>query len=180
MLSADLKQGLWNLHDAFLNASIVRQRMLRFPFEPNPQLFHATDRAPLERLWVALLAVLIECWHASATRPVRDYVGSVTSTDQLIALLRQSRKDGRHGKMVECRHYMFHRDKRQYWDDGRSAPIGELEFHLKLHQAFSDVLLAAVRAANAASGAGPTSALPNPRLRRTGPGTSRRVLAAEP
>lgn len=149
MLSDDIWLGLLNLHDAFLNASVVQVRMLEAHVETNAALFHASDRARLERLWVTLLAVLIEAWQASQMRPVRDYIASVASVGTLVGLLRQSRKDGHDDKLTECRHYMFHRDRRQYWDDGRASPIGELEFHLRLHQAFSDVLLAAMGSANA-------------------------------
>jgi len=75
-------------------------------------------------------------------RQVREYVASKVSIDELSALLHQGRKDGSLDKMRETRHYMFHRDKRKYWDNGRLAVCGQLEFHLKVHQAFSRVLLA--------------------------------------
>jgi hypothetical protein len=148
MLNDNLRIGLLNLHDAFLNASLVLDRMLQEPVEKDPRLFHATNRARFERLWIALLAVLIESWHARNMRSVREYIDSVTDTSDLAELLRQARQTGRNKKMIECRHYMFHRDEREYWDDGRTAPVGELEFHLKLHAAFSKVLLTAVTAAN--------------------------------
>ena len=154
MLSDEVLDGLMNLHDAFLNASLVQDRMWKEPLEKDPHLFPISDRARFERLWVGLLAVLVESWHSPNMRQTHEYVKQVTDTTQLTDLLRKSRKNGHYDKMVECRHYMFHRDKRKYWDDGRKAPFGGLRFHRSLHVAFSRVLLAAVRKASAERQAG--------------------------
>jgi hypothetical protein len=150
-LDPDLKRQLWNLHDVFLNASLVKKAMLDAPLVTDPVLFSASPRGRYERLWVALLAVLVEAWHSRKMRPARDYVRSVVALDELVKLLRQSRKDGTHDKLVACRHYMFHRDERDYMDIGRMGPIGAAHFTFRLHEEFSKVLFAAVQAANASA-----------------------------
>jgi hypothetical protein len=79
---------------------------------------------------------------------VRAYVESVVSTSELTSLLDVGRLDGSLAKMRDTRHYMCHRDQRKYWDDGRLAVCGQLEYHVKLHDAFSRILLSAVKAAS--------------------------------
>ena len=140
--------GLMNLHDAFLNASLMRHYMLKEPIEGDvdrPELFTVTNRGRCERLWVAHLAVLVEAWYSAKMRPVVCYIESVVDARALLAVLKLGQKSGRLERMKQCRHYSFHRDRRAYWDDGRLAPIGELEFNNRLHTAFSGVLLAAMR-----------------------------------
>ncbi len=155
--------GLTNLHDAFLNASLTRNRMLKEPLDSDPTTFHMSDRARFERLWIALLAVLVEAWRSPQTRPVVDYIASVANVDNLVLTLDQMRSTGQQGKMVQCRHYMFHRDRREYWDEGRVAPAGNLEVYTKLHQSFGTVLLVALRAMKAELGADkPCSVSPTP------------------
>ena len=78
-------------------------------------------------------------------RPAREFVASKVDTDELEGLLRQGKKDGSLRKMKETRHYMFHRDKRKYWDIGRISVAGQLEYNERFHQAFSRVLLEAMR-----------------------------------
>lgn len=134
--------GLMNLHDAFLNSSLLKHYMIKSPLVGDVNEFDATDRARFERMWVAFLSVLIEAWNSSQMRRVREYVASKVPIDELSALLRQGEKEGSLDKMRETRHYMFHRDKRKYWDDGRLAVCGQLEFYLRVHQAFSRILLA--------------------------------------
>jgi hypothetical protein len=46
--------------------------------------------------------------------------------------------------MREVRHYMAHRDKREYWDAGRTALVGLMAFHNRLHEAFSEVFLSSI------------------------------------
>ena len=118
------------------------------PVVSDSVLFPASDRGRLERLWCALLAVLIECWHSERMLPTIRYAGSVTDMSRLVSLLRQSRHDGTTKLLVECRHYMFHRDRRSYWDKGRQCPLGRFDANDQLHMAFSDVLLAATQHAN--------------------------------
>ena len=140
----DIFMGLMNLHDAFLNTSLLKERMDKSPLLKDVNIFTLTDRARFERMWVASLSVLIEAWNSSKMRRVREYVASKVPIDKLTALLRQGQKNGSLNKMRETRHYMFHRDKRKYWDDGRLAVCGQLEFHLKIHQAFSRILIVAL------------------------------------
>jgi hypothetical protein len=139
----EIFMGLMNLHDAFLNASLLKDRMDKSPLINDVNIFDVTDRARFERMWVASLSVLIEAWNSSKMRRVREYVTSKVRIDELTTLLRQGRKDGSLNRMRETRHYMFHRDKRKYWDDGRLGVCGQLEFHLKVHRAFSRILLIA-------------------------------------
>ena len=141
--SNNIRLGFVNLHDAFLNASLVLKQMQEAAVETDPERFHISDRARCERLWVALLAVLIEAWESEESKPVRDYIAAATSIDELVALLREARRSGRYAKILKCRHYIAHRGGKAYWDDGRGAPVGELNFNLRLHQAFSKVLLTA-------------------------------------
>ena len=47
--------------------------------------------------------------------------------------------------MRRTRDYMCHRDHKKYWDDGRLAVCGQLEYHMKLQAAFSRILLAAMK-----------------------------------
>jgi len=137
----EIFMGLMNLHDAFLNVTLIKHHMDRSPLVNDIKIFDATDRARFERMWVAFLSVLVEAWNSFQMCRVREYVASKVSIDELSTLLQQGRKDGSLDKMRETRHYMFHRDERKYWDDGRLAVCGQLEFHLKIHQTFSRVFL---------------------------------------
>jgi len=47
---------------------------------------------------------------------------------ELTFTLRQGRKEGHLNQMNKTRHYMFHRDKRKYWDDWRIDPAGNLKY----------------------------------------------------
>ncbi|MGH8658924.1 MAG: hypothetical protein ACREV4_10765 [Gammaproteobacteria bacterium] len=146
MADESIRTALANLHDAFLNASVVRRLMLVSPIEADPERAHYSDRFRLERLWLALLAVLIEAWHAKQMRGAREFLSSVTNTDDLVSLIRQARKAPHRRALFQTRHYMFHRDEREYWNEGRYALYGTLEFNLRLHEAFSAVLLAGLAA----------------------------------
>lgn len=148
VLGRTVADWLPNLHDVFLNASVVRKCMYAAPVKGAPERFDITNRARLERIWVAFLAVLVESWSAPKMKAVRDHIGSVVDTSELTNLLSEARRSGRLKKLKECRHYMFHRDEREYWDVGRLVPEGELDFYENLHMAFSKVLLAAMRHAN--------------------------------
>lgn len=143
--AADLELGLLNLHDAFLNCSLIKKLMSTLPIENDPDLFPSSDRARLERLWVASLAVLVESWSSTQMIPVVAYLKKNVDTNELVKILREGRSKKITDKMIETRHYMFHRDKRKYWDPGRSGPIGNLRYNLKLHSCFSDVLLDAFK-----------------------------------
>lgn len=140
-----LTMGLANLHDALWNADLAKRWMESSPIpDADPDTLHACDRFRAERLWVALLAVLAESWHSSMMRPVRDYVASVVDTTALVQTLREARKKPKAENMFEVRHYMFHRDERHYWNQGRLAVVGQLDFYTRLHNEFSTVILSAM------------------------------------
>lgn len=141
------KLGLLNLHDAFLNVGLVEKAKWASPIERDPALFPISDHGRFERVWITFLYVLVEAWRSPQMAPVREYVRSVVSIDELEAVLLAGEEDGSLAKMRDVRHYMCHRDRRQYWDDGRLAPCGQVQYHVKLQSAFSKVLFAAVRAA---------------------------------
>lgn len=138
--------GFMNLHDAFLNASLQYSLMLRCPVPRNPREFYSSDRGRLERSWVCFLYVLVEAWNAGSSRGVRTYAGTLTSTVGLVEVLRSIRRSGHLRRMEETRNYMCHRDRREYWDAGRTAAIGAAEENLRVYRAFSDMFLAAFRA----------------------------------
>lgn len=147
-----LTMGIMNLHDAFMNASLLKCVMDRSPLVRGREEFTDSDRGRAERLWIALLAVLVESWDSSIMKPVRHYIASIVDTSTLIKLCREARKKAKKDNMVQVRHYMFHRDERQYWDQGRLAVLGQLAFYTKLHNEFSAVLLAAMRQGAPGSG----------------------------
>lgn len=139
---------LANLHDAFLNAALQARLMMEAPMlhQDDPDLWFATDHARLERTWIAFLYVLVESWRSQAMALVRAHVGAVADTSGLDRLLDEGERSGDIQKMRETRDYMCHRDRRRYWDAGRLAVMGQLPFHSRLHQEFSQVLLVAISA----------------------------------
>jgi len=142
-----------NLHDVFLNASLVWHQMWKTPIPQHEAtledmlLLSASDHFRYERIWVALLAVLTEAWQSQAMSAVRGYVASVADSSGLERILDSYQTDGRLERIKSCRHYMFHRDRREYWDAGRQAPIGAFLDVEALYEEFSRVLLAAMQAA---------------------------------
>jgi hypothetical protein len=78
-------------------------------------------------------------------KDVRDYVSSKISVDELTELIERGKNDGSINKMIKTRHYIAHRDKREYWDTGRLSVLGQLEYHVKLHNTFSEIFLIAMR-----------------------------------
>lgn len=143
--AADVCMGLANLHDAFLQASLVRAQMEQSPPSANPQEFLISDRGRFERLWVALLYVLVEAWGSRQMSQVRENIRAITSLAGLEQILNEGIVNGQISSMGEVRHYVCHRDKRKYWDVGRLSVIGNLAYHQRLHDAFSKVLMAAMR-----------------------------------
>ena len=148
-LDQKIYMGLGNLHDVFLNASLIKKHMDNSPVESaterGAEVFLASDRGRFERMWVAFLYVLVEAWESDNMKEVRDYVSSKISADELTELIEQGEKDGGINKMRDTRHYIAHRDKREYWDSGRLSVLGQLEYHVKLHNTFSKILLVAMR-----------------------------------
>jgi hypothetical protein len=148
----EVEEGLSNLHDAFLSAHLMYQCMINVPVEKEKALLRSLllDRRRFERLWVAFLAVMVEAWQAAKMRPVMEWIRSVTGATELVDLLKEAGESGHLAKIKKCRHYMFHRGWRKYWDDGRLAPVDEFEFNERLYMAFSGVLREAIDAVNAA------------------------------
>ena len=147
-MDSEIRLGLLNLHDAFLNADIAHREKWRTPVDEDPERFHYSDHARFERMWVMFLYVLVEAWQSTRMAPIRAYVDTVTATGELNRLLQLGETDGSVAKMRDARNYMCHRDRREYWDDGRLAVCGQLDYHMKLYAAFSQVLLAAMKSTN--------------------------------
>jgi hypothetical protein len=146
-MDGETRLGLLNLHDAFLTADLMQQKKWAAPVENDPVTFTASEHGRFERLWATFLYVLVEAWRSAQMAGVRNYLASVTSLDELSQLLKAGEADGSLSKMEQTRHYMCHRDRREYWDNGRLAVCGQLNYHMKLHEAFSKVLLAGFRVA---------------------------------
>jgi hypothetical protein len=148
-LNQNIFMGLMNLHDVFLNVSLMKKHMDNSPIETtteeSAEFFLISDRGRFERIWVACLYVLIEAWESDNNKELRDYIASKVPVVELTELIEQGKKDGSLNKMKNTRHYIAHRDTREYWDIGRLSVLGQLEFHWKLHNAFSEILLAAMR-----------------------------------
>ena len=153
----DIARAIYNLHDVFLSAALLKTlmvdarmyldatRMVRQDESVQITDFTRSPRGRLERLWVTFLVVLVEAWERAA-ESVRGQISSLTNTDRLDALLQQ--KDLL-AKLHDVRHYMAHRDVRDYRGPARYAHVaGELRFCLELHDEFQRVLSAAVDWAN--------------------------------
>jgi len=80
-------------------------------------------------------------------RETRAYVASVVTDARVEEILAEGEASGAIKSLRAVRDYMCHRDRREYWNAGRMAPAGNLEFNMRLHDEFSRVLLAAMRAA---------------------------------
>jgi hypothetical protein len=134
-----------NLHDVFLNASLCRSNMMRLPVEKGGVEFTISDRGRFERMWVTFIYILIEAWRSSTGKLAKSYMAAKTSLKVVGELISRGEKDGSVQKMKNVRHYMCHRDKREYWDLGRIDVAGQLTYHDCLHNAFSDVFLQVLR-----------------------------------
>lgn len=147
-----VRDDVLNIHDAFLNTSLQRSRMLRSSMEDikTPQDFFMSDRGRFERTYVAFLAVLIEAWCSPSAQTGRDAIASRVSTQALEQLLTQARRAGALDKIRSIRAYMFHRDQRQYWDVGRVAVATLQGTHEKIYSAFSQMFLAFFSSTSAA------------------------------
>ena len=131
-----------NLHDVFLNASLARSCMLHSPLVPSAEEFTLSDRGRFERMWVTFLYVLVEAWRAPLTAGGKAYMESASPTREIDELIAQGDADGSLAKMRHVRDYMCHRDRRDYWDAGRTDVAGQLLYHEALHGAFSQAFLA--------------------------------------
>lgn len=145
MLSAETASGVANLHDAFLNASLQRRAMDRSEVPTDAVAPDAADRFRFERTWIMFLEVLCEAWQAPANQDAVAFVRSAADTTALDGMVSDAASRSMARKV---RSYMCHRDKRSYWDPGRSNAFGQLERFTQLHDAFGQVLLAGMRALN--------------------------------
>ncbi len=134
--------GFMNLYDVFMNASMCRSMMWKFPIEQTVELYTASDHGRSERMWIMSLYVLVEAWQAPAMAEARAYVLSRTSTDAIQIVIERGKNDGSLEKMRNVRNYMCHRDRREYWDSGRTDVAGQLSYHEELHNSFSQLFLA--------------------------------------
>jgi hypothetical protein len=139
-----------NLHDAFMNAHLLLALMESTPppeVRPDRTLedWTTSRRGRLERLWVAMLHVLLEAWQRNEA--VRRVVAARSDTRKLEQLIEQSDKDA----LRETRHYMCHRDKREYWNEGRTACLDRYPTYRALTLEFGEVLLGAIRAGRSAT-----------------------------
>lgn len=143
----DTKEWLLNLHDVYLNASAQHEAMRKSPVVPDIDEGIASDRFRYERAWIMFLYVLVEAWRADGASSLRQTAGTAKAFPALEATLCEGDSCGLIKGMRNTRDYMCHRDRREYWDAGRVAPFGNLEFHTRLHMAFGNLLLELLGAA---------------------------------
>ena len=110
-----------------------------------PDEFFISNRGRLERAWAAFLYIFIEAWQASEKTEVRKYIEGKVSLNKLERALEDASKSGLIEKLREVRHYMCHRDRRQYWDKGRYIHIGNLATMMKLNNEFGAIFLQIMR-----------------------------------
>jgi hypothetical protein len=110
-----------------------------------PQDFTNSDRGRLERAWAAYLYILIEAWRAKSNAQVRQYIETKISLDSLKQTLKEAERSGLISMLREVRHYMCHRDKRQYWNKGRYCHMGDLMPMMKLNNEFGAMFLSIMR-----------------------------------
>jgi hypothetical protein len=59
-MNIEVREGLLNLHDAFLNAALAGRANWKAPIDEDPENFHISDHGRFERMWVTFLYVLVE------------------------------------------------------------------------------------------------------------------------
>ena len=144
---------LWlsNFHDVYMNSNLLRELMRKEPIPPRterPEAMLIHRRFRFERLWQCFLFVCVEAWE-SATEEQRSYVRALAENeiDQVESLISIGKQAGKIEHLRSVRNYMCHRDKREYWDDGRLAVVhpGMLEWTSALDSAFSSMILTALK-----------------------------------
>ena len=145
------REWVSNLHDAYMNANLVRDKMQAEPVERDPdapELAFITPRFRLERMWHTFLYVVVEAWR-SATSDQKSLVQAVVPDEfeQVERLLRAGDDLGCLEHLRSTRDYMCHRDRREYWDRGRMAVAVPGMFHwaLALDRAFAAMTLKALQ-----------------------------------
>jgi hypothetical protein len=148
----DVIAGFWNLHDAFLSVHLQRMCMLNAPvsrgdpLKDNPLAFFASPRGLHERAYGAFLYVLVEAWEAKRWESVREYIETMATTAEIGVAIREGRDQGHLEELRQLRHFMCHRDQRDYWDRGHFAAVGQIDYHERLYQAFNRMFLDCIRA----------------------------------
>ena len=143
-----IQSDFWSLHDAFVNAELMRGLMNKAPVDGGPQAspvdFFHSYRGRFERIYIGLLWVVVEAWERR--RDIRDFCAARTDVSPVTMVLREGRSNGGLVAMKAVRDYSFHRDKREYWDEGRVGAVGYMALHESLYQAFSRLFLAVMKA----------------------------------
>jgi hypothetical protein len=80
-ISAEVKTGLLNLHDAFFKAEIARREKWKSPVDQDVEKFHISDHGRFERMWVMFLYVLVEAWESGQMATERAFIESRDSRD---------------------------------------------------------------------------------------------------
>ena len=80
-------------------------------------------------------------------RPVVEWLSVVVPDDyqSVCDALHDAKQNGTLAKIQAVRHYMCHRDKRTFWDSGRTSVLGTPETAARLHDAFDHLLRRAVQ-----------------------------------
>ena len=153
-LTDEIAIAVANLQDVYMNAGVVRRAMRAAPISEtsSPEAFMWSDRGRLERIWTALLWVLVEAWNSDQMQQAREYLASVVDLARLKELVTMATTEPHRTRFFHARGYMFHRDKREYWNEGRLGPIGHLKFQDALHDEFSAAILSGMREVNRARG----------------------------
>ena len=110
-----------------------------------PEEFLISNRGRLERAWAAYLYILIEAWRAKSNNEMRQFIKTKVSIDKLEQALREAERLSLIMTLRQVRHYMCHRDKREYWDRGRYIYLGNLAAMMKLHDEFGEVFMSIMR-----------------------------------
>ncbi|MBA7514789.1 hypothetical protein ES705_06824 [subsurface metagenome] len=132
-----------NLHDVFMNASLCYSHMNKYPVKDDAEEFIISRRGRFERLWITFLFVLIEAWQSKSMSSTRDYIASFVSEDvaEVERLIQKAEEDSSLTKIRAVRDYMCHRDRREYWDEGRIAVVGQLICNEEIFLAFRKMFL---------------------------------------
>lgn len=129
-----------NLYDVFLNASLQRSSMIKSPIDVN-DISLITDHFRYERTWLMFLYVFYEAWEAPLNKSFRQYVYNLPKSKSIQTTISDLKKTRQFVKLKNLRDYMAHRDKRIFWDTGRTDILNNLSMYNQFHQTFSDFFL---------------------------------------
>ena len=93
------ERDVWNLHDVFLTALLMRSQMEGSPIDRTSgfegiKRFFASDRGRLERLYVAFLFVLVEAWLSRSMGGARALVNEASPDNGIVSMIRDLKKSG--------------------------------------------------------------------------------------